>query len=642
MRYVDEVAGAVCSDGGPYAYEFVERDGVLEIRARLVSEYLASPDAAPLVTVYVRGTLVADVVATEAGALVAPLCLRALAARAPGARFRLSDSVRETTWTAPRVPRHCTRKIATKRAPHLRALCRMGAEELRALCVGGPCERDYFFGIFEALAAASCAATRTDDEFTATYPVLGCAPLVGRVRRTDGEVHVTGSLFACSYVALRRRSFACSNVHDFIRKRGWRADADKLYSAIATAMDACSGFVLVYPRLDAIAPCTFDGSEAPVAADCVRVARTLRLDVHLPSGAYMFGYNSLSSRKVMLGLGLTLGSCSGENAWRVRGLLAINVVEALRLSAWRIGKSAVAFTETTRRGTDEGQAHAVCGVLVAKRDAHRRVISARVMLRNSFNSDRFAMGHVLDALRAEVVPGAKLTLEWVALGQRDPDKTPNARKDRAARWQRRADAPLWQTQRGEGSCMMHALMCALWFAQQLRLEPLTDAARIREAMKPRCPPVYGAIVARAFADLLARSGDVDHRNLGYSWEVSALEDTFASAMALFVVGDRDARLVLHAIVTCDGDVTLRFSSIHGRARGSRAAIERILERADAGLRHAAAMRRAPVVARVYNANVEPPVWDEIDGALRARGFEGGARAFLRGPEKKPAVGGGKG
>jgi hypothetical protein len=54
------------------------------------------------------------------------------------------------------------------------------------------------------------------------------------------------------------------------------------------------------------------------------------------------------------------------------------------------------------------------------------------------------------------------------------------------------------------------------------------------------------------------------------------------------------------------------------------------------------MRRAPVVARVYNANVEPPVWDEIDGALRARGFEGGARAFLRGPEKKPAVGGGKG
>jgi hypothetical protein len=114
-------------------------------------------------------------------------------------------------------------------------------------------------------------------------------------------------------------------------------------------------------------------------------------------------------------------------------------------------------------------------------------------------------------------------------------------------------------------------------------------------------------------------------------------------MALFVVGDRDARLVLHAIVTCDGDVTLRFSSIRGRARGSRAAaIERMLDEADAGLRHAAAMRSAPVVARVHNANVEPPVWDEIDGALRARGFEGGARAFLRGPEKKPAVGGGKG
>ena len=48
MRYTDEVAGSVCSDGGPYAYELVERDGTLEVRAHLVSEYLAPMDAEPV------------------------------------------------------------------------------------------------------------------------------------------------------------------------------------------------------------------------------------------------------------------------------------------------------------------------------------------------------------------------------------------------------------------------------------------------------------------------------------------------------------------------------------------------------------------------------------------------------------------
>jgi hypothetical protein len=667
MLYEDEVAGNVCTDGGRYSYEFVERGGTFEVRARLVSAYLASLDAgiepiagtAPLVTLRVVGGVVTEVVSAlepRELSVVASLCLRALSSRA---RIRLGESVSgmggahwiarselETeTETEMETGAMCTRRVARKRARHLKGLRRMGPAELMMQCADDECDRDYFFGLLEALAVANYAPRRKDDDVSVTYEVLGCEPLVGRVRRIDGVLHVTGTLFTCSYVALRGRAFLCSNLHEFLRWKGWRdVRADEAYSALATAMEACSEFEIVHPSLDAIAPCVFDGSEAAVAADCAGVLRGLRLDVHLPSGAYMFGHHSVCIRKATFALASVLGSCSGENVWRVRGRLALGVAEALRLSARHVGKSAVAFTEATcSAGDDRG--HRVCGVLVVKRRANYSVVSALVLLRNSYAADNYNMSRVLAAVRADpsVLADAAVALEWVARGQRSVHK-PSPKKQRAVPWHIKEEAHRWRTQWGEGSCVMHALMFALMMAQTLVIEQLTDAERIREAMRARCPPVYGAICSRALANLHAilYDDDVDPRYAGAVWDPVRGENRDRSAMAMYTSIHTDARVILHGTVTLDGEVSLALSCAGSErnrsvARGSvgylRPIIDCLLDRTEERLRVAAARRGRPVVARVQICDLDETRTELINEGLRARGFQHHAKTYEQTPSR---------
>ena len=387
-------------------------------------------------------------------------------------------------------------------------------------------ERDVLFAHVEGLLEApgdesdesGCAS---ESAVTVVVGLADGGTMRGVVERdpTTSQITLRGPLFSYSYMSAHGTGVVCMNLLE--RVEGPLESPRSLdFCSIAAAMQSVDGLSVASPKLDAIFPFQLDASNVRTAAglDALAFARSRRervpvVDCHLSAGSYMFGSTAQYLHTPYCALMSMLRSLTGENAWRLRGSVAIDAAHALTISRLS-GKSIIPLV--TGIGT-----HAVCLVVRVRRDAHGNATKIHLIGRNSYADSNLRRSR-----------DAKDHFRQVAQSLRDVPLARNARV--RATWHEPETSSKWETQSAEGSCAVHSLMMALRIAQD---EVSGNVKFLSARIGARCPVEFAAVCAVAMRAYPHESPD----------EAGALKFVFE----IYV---HELDVAIFGAIRCDGSV----------------------------------------------------------------------------------------
>jgi hypothetical protein len=427
---------------------------------------------------------------------------------------------------------------------------------------------------------------------------------------TSTGITIGGSLFSHSYMSARGAGVECMNLRqkiesvigvqgptglDLSAARGW-------FCAIASAMERVDGLRVAAPKLDAIFTYRLEPANVStrVGMDVLEharrrgVASLAVVDCHLSTGTYMFGVTGQYQYAPYCALMTLLWQCTGQNAWRLRGSIAVDATHALSISKLN-GTSVIPLVTGIER-------HAVCLVVRVTRDAFGNATKVHLVGRNSYvdaelHSSSRAVAHFSDVEKSlhesPLAKGAQITARW------HDAQGAKGRANGAP-----VSAAAWETQNAEGSCAVHALMLALRIAQ----DQVSDAPAFFEArLNERCPIEFAAVCAAAMR--LTRMGT--H---------AASRDAASRLQYVVDVDVPTLRIGIFGSVRCDGSVLCGIKSLSTRARdGSAGDMASAMSIVEAELQRAAEHARGAVHASFLRMSCGRH-WDEIAGAAKSAGY----------------------
>jgi hypothetical protein len=499
------------------------------------------------------------------------------------------------------------RRVRSRRSQHDLARARRDARVV-VFPRRSPVERDMLFAHFEGILLQRPSESLDHASCCERHAPLGNALSVelrpgmrGTVTldTSTAKLALSGSLFSHSYMSARGAGVECMNLRQRI-KNAMRAatgvgfPASRWFCVIASAMQRVDGLGVAAPKLDAIFTYRLDEANVGtlVGRDVLEHARRHGLeslavvDCHLSTGTYMFGVTGHYLHAPYCALMTLLAQCPGQNAWRLRGSIAIDATHALSISRLN-GTSTLPLVAGI--GT-----HAVCLVVRVTRDAFGNATRIHLVGRNSYadtelrrSSDSIAhFNAVTTSLRASpLARGAEITAKW------HDDRAP-------------AGAAPWETQNAEGSCALHALMLALRIAQ----DQASDGPKFLEArLNERCPIEFAAVCAAAMRRS-ARTGPD-----GASRE---------AAIGLQCVLDVDVPTLGFGIfcsVRCDGSVLCGIKSLSADGSGSAADADAAMRLVELELQRAAEHARMPIHASFLAMSCGRH-WERIAGLAKSAGY----------------------
>jgi hypothetical protein len=399
--------------------------------------------------------------------------------------------------------------------------------------VRGVLERDLMFAHIEGLLEAPRERARCASPVSVSVHQAGGELLRGTVERDPtNRIVMSGPLFTYSYMSA---DGVCMNLLQ--RIEGPLESARSLdFCTIAAAIRSVDGASFACPKLDAIFRFQLDASNVRTAAghDAIAFAtsrgeRVPIVDCHLSTGAYMFGATAQYLHTPYCALMSMLRTLKGENAWRLRGSVAIDAAHALTISRLN-GASVVPLV------TSIG-AHAVCLVVRVRRDARGNATKIHLIGRNSYADSNIYRSR-----------DAKAHFSQVAKSLRD---TPLARAAQVeATWHEPEGTSRWETQSAEESCAVHALMMALRIAQD---EVSGNVKFLPARLATRCPVEFASVCATAMRAY--EPPESDDAALGAANELTFIFQIAVQALDVAIFG----------CIRCDGSVVCGTKSRDARA-----------------------------------------------------------------------------